>query len=82
MSKHRFHTVEKQDFAGFEVSSVMCSSGGKRLEVVVDPVGKEVWYMLTLKRAGNRESIYSGPDLDRAIALYNALKAESRANEY
>lgn len=41
----------------------------KAMDVVCDPVNKRIWYEVSV----SHQWVYTGPELDEAISLFNAL---------
>lgn len=66
--------VSASDLGSFKVKNVLfshyhCKGVNKSLHVVTDPIEKRVWYELS----NSGEKIYTGPDLNTAIDIYNNL---------
>jgi len=66
--------AKREDLISFESKARMFAHYGrntsKSLDIVTAPLDKTVWFIVT----NHRLDVYTGPDLDKAIAIYNKSK--------
>ena len=60
--------ITPDDLKGFIAKTILFSQKGKRIYLHCDPVKKRIWYTLNL----GPKDLYTGPNLNEAINLFNA----------
>ena len=60
--------ITPDDLKGFIAKTLLFGHRAKRIHVCCDPVKKRIWYTLSF----GLKDLYTGPNLNEAINLFNA----------